>query len=127
MVRSYKELVAWQKSMELVKIIYKLTNTFPKSEQFRLTDQITRAVVSVPSNIAEGFGRNTNKEFSHFISLSRGSLFEVETQLLIAKDLEYVVDISKEQELIEELSKILHGLIRKLTSNHSPSPLTPNS
>jgi len=116
-VRSYKELVAWQKGMELVKLIYKLTKGFPKCEQYRLVDQLTRAVVSVPSNVAEGFGRSTNKDFAHFVSQARGSLFEVETQLLIAKDLEFVDDITVELELIEELSKILHGLIRKLTPN----------
>jgi len=98
-------------------MIYELTRVFPKCEQYRLVDQITRAVVSVPSNIAEGFGRSTNKDFSHFVSQARGSLFEVETQLLIAKDLGFVSDITAELELIEELAKILHGLIRKLTPN----------
>lgn len=115
MVKTYKELIAWQKGMELVKRVYALCKRFPKAEQYRLVDQLTRAVVSVPSNIAEGFGRSTNKDFSHFVSQARGSLFEVETQLLIAKELEFVDDISAEIQLIEELAKILHGLIRKLT------------
>ncbi|MBQ3747380.1 MAG: four helix bundle protein [Kiritimatiellae bacterium] len=116
MVRTYKELVAWQKGMALVKAIYALVKQFPKIEQYRLVDQLTRAAVSVPSNIAEGFGRATNKDFAHFLSQARGSLFEVETQLLIAKDLGFVGDVEPELELSSELGRILNGLIRKLSS-----------
>ena len=115
-VRTYKELVAWQKGMALVKAIYALVKQFPKIEQYRLVDQLTRAAVSVPSNIAEGFGRATNKDFAHFLSQARGSLFEVETQLLIAKDLGFVGDVEPELELSSELGRILNGLIRKLSS-----------
>ena len=114
-VRTYKELVAWQKGMALVKAVYVLVKQFPKVEQYRLVDQLTRAAVSVPSNIAEGFGRATNKDFAHFLSQARGSLFEVETQLLIAKDLGFVDEVTPELELSAELGKILNGLIRKLT------------
>ena len=116
MVRSYKDLVAWKKGMALVKSIYAVVKQFPKVEQYRLVDQLTRAAVSVPSNIAEGFGRATNKDFAHFLSQARGSLFEVETQLLIAKDLGFVEDVTPELELSAELGKILSGLIRKLTT-----------
>ena len=116
MVRTYKELVARHKGMALVKAIYALVTQFPKVEQYRLVDQLTRAAVSVPSNIAEGFGRVANKDFAHFLSQARGSLFEVETQLLIAKDLGFVGDVEPELELSSELGRILNGLIRKLSS-----------
>ena len=115
MVKTYRELVAWQKGMALVKAVYVLVKQFPKVEQYRLVDQLTRAAVSVPSNIAEGFGRATNKDFAHFLSQARGSLFEVVTQLLIAKDLGFVDEVTPELELSAELGKILNGLIRKLT------------
>ena len=115
MVKTYQELVAWQKGMSLVKAVYALVKQFPKVEQYRLVDQLTRAAVSVPSNIAEGFGRATNKDFAHFLSQARGSLFEVETQLLLAKDLGFVDDVTSELELSSELGKVLNGLIRKLT------------
>ena len=114
MVKNYKELVAWQKGMELVRRVYALTRDFPKVEQYRLVDQLTRAAVSVPSNIAEGFGRTTNKDFAHFVAQARGSLFEVETQLIIAQDLGFVDDVTADIEEIAELGKILNGLIRSL-------------
>ena len=117
MVKTYRELVAWQKGMTLVKAVYALVKQFPKVEQYRLVDQLTRAAVSVPSNIAEGFGRATNKDFAHFLSQARGSLFEMETQLLLAKNLGFVEDVTPELELSSELGKILNGLIRKLTPN----------
>jgi four helix bundle protein len=103
--------------MALVKAVYALAKQFPKAEQYRLVDQLTRAAVSVPSNIAEGFGRATKKDFAHFLSQARGSLFEVETQLLLANDLGFVGDITPELELSSELGKILNGLIRKLTAD----------
>ena len=114
MVKNYKELVAWQKGMELVRRVYALTRDFPEVEQYRLVDQLTRAAVSVPSNIAEGFGRTTNKDFAHFVAQARGSLFEVETQLIIAQDLGFVDDVTADIEEIAELGKILNGLIRSL-------------
>ena len=116
MVKSYKELIAWQKGMELVRRVYALTKNFPKVEQYRLVDQLTRAVVSVPSNIAEGFGRSTNKDFAHFVVQARGSLFEVETQLIIANELGFIGDITIDIEGVAELGKVLNGLIRSLTN-----------
>jgi four helix bundle protein len=89
---------------------------FPKVEQYRLVDQLTRAAVSVPSNIAEGFGRSTNKDFAHFVAQARGSLFEVETQLIIANELGFIGDITIDIEGIAELGKVLNGLIRSLTN-----------
>ena len=98
----------------LILSTYALTRNFPKVEQYRLVDQLTRAAVSVPSNIAEGFGRTTNKDFAHFVAQARGSLFEVETQLIIANELGFIDDITIDIEGIAELSKVLNGLIRSL-------------
>jgi four helix bundle protein len=88
-VKNYRGLLAWQRSMDLVEFVYKLTENWPKSEQFGLTNQIRRAAVSVPSNIAEGQGRNSPLDFARFLSIAHGSLREVETQLLIAERLGY--------------------------------------
>src|SRR5688500_20391214 len=88
----YRELIAWQKSMALVKKVYTLSSSFPKDERFGLTSQIRRAAVSVPSNVAEGQGRDSTREFIHHLSIAYGSLMEVETQILIiGLDLGYLV------------------------------------
>ena len=88
-VRSYKDLVAWQKSMDLVTAVYRASQEFPKEEIFGLVSQTRRAAVSVPSNIAEGHARTSKKEFQYFLSNARGSLAELETQLTIAHQLAY--------------------------------------
>ena len=90
MGRSYKDLVAWQKSMDLVTNVYRVTGSFPKEQLFGLTSQLRRAAVSIPSNIAEGQGRLSEKEFRYFLGQARGSLMEVETQLQIAINLGYL-------------------------------------
>jgi four helix bundle protein len=90
MGQTYRDLVVWQKAMELVTEIYKATERFPKEEIYGLTSQLRRAAISVPSNIAEGQGRLTKKEFHHFLGYARGSLLEMETQLLIAQNLGYL-------------------------------------
>lgn len=90
MIQTYTEIKAWQLSMELVTLIYRLTENFPKHEMFGLTNQIRRAAVSIPSNISEGFGRNSNGDFSHFLGFANGSLCEVETQLGIAQNLGFI-------------------------------------
>ena len=92
MGRSYKDLVAWQKAMELVTATYRASANFPKDDLFGLTSQLRRAAVSIPSNIAEGQGRLSEKEFRYFLGQSRGSLMEVETQLQIAQNLGYLND-----------------------------------
>ena len=88
--RSYQDLQAWKAAIDLVKEIYKLTGKFPPSEIYGLTSQIRRAAVSIPSNIAEGQGRSSSKEFRQFLSVSLGSLAELETQLIIAKEINYL-------------------------------------
>lgn len=116
-VKSYKELLIWQKGIKIVVLIYKLTRSFPKEEIYALTSQLKRASVSVPSNISEGFGRQTDKSFHHFLNISRGSLNEIETQLIIAKELDFVLDDNLFNEilfLIEEESKMINAFSKNL-------------
>lgn len=113
---SYKDLNAWKESMALVKLIYTITRTFPQEERFGLTNQIRRAVVSIPSNIAEGRGRYSTAEFINFLSIAHGSLNEVETQLEIALMLEFV-DMATYNEIIAKcavVGKLIVGLIKSL-------------
>ncbi|OYW13590.1 MAG: four helix bundle protein, partial [Rhodospirillales bacterium 12-54-5] len=114
-VRSYKDLVAWQKAIELADKIYEITERFPKHELYGLCAQIRRATVSVPSNIAEGSVRG-KKEFSHFLNIARGSLAEVETQIIIAARRNYVTQHEAEEieSTAEELSRVLMGLLKSL-------------
>ena len=113
-ITSYKELVVWQKSMVLVKEIYSLSESFPEYERFGLTNQIRKSSISIPSNIAEGWGRLSRKNYIQFLRISRGSLFELETQILIAIELNYINDNKISQNLITEISKMLNSLIKKL-------------
>ena len=114
-INSYKELIVWQKSIELVKLIYELTALFPKSEQFGITLQLRRAVVSIPSNIAEGYARRSHKEYLQFYSIAYGSALEIETQLIISKKL-HLADITKfavDENLLEEIIKMLYVMVYK--------------
>ncbi|WP_395060946.1 four helix bundle protein [Flavobacterium sp.] len=116
-VKSYKELLIWQKGIRIVIQVYKLTQSFPKDEIYALTSQLKRASVSVPSNIAEGFGRQTDKSFNHFLNISRGSLNEIETQLIIAKELGFIQDENLYNDLlsiIEEESKMINAFAKNL-------------
>jgi four helix bundle protein len=117
MVKSYKELETWQLAMKLVAEVYRVTKDFPKEEIYGLTNQVRRAAVSVPSNIAEGQGRNSTKEFLHYLSIARGSLFEVETQLEIARQLFYIrsEDAAFIEQLIASVGRLINGLSRSLT------------
>ena len=124
MAGHYKELIAWQKAMDLVAGIYEATDDFPKREVYSLTDQIRRAAVSIPSNIAEGQAHYNNGEFLHFLRHARGSLAELETQLLIAHRQRYATDAQIEvfSGQIAELGRILNGLINSLTEKRSAVP-----
>ena len=115
-VRSYKDLVAWQKSMDLVAAVYRASQGFPKEEIFGLVSQIRRSAVSVPSNIAEGHARTSRKEFQYFLSNARGSLAELETQLTIAHQLAYIDETGINQLLdrLGEVGRILNGLLAAL-------------
>ena len=114
MGRSYRDLVAWQKAMKFVTAIYEVTQRFPSEERYGLTNQLRRASVSVPSNIAEGQAHFSQKEFHHFLSMARGSLVEIETQLLIARNLKYLQPAKAEDLLAtaDELGRILADLIQ---------------
>ena len=115
---SYKDLIEWRKAMELVTEIYRATREFPRDELYGLTNQLRRAAVSVPSNIAEGQARFSRKEFRHFLSHARGSLVEVETQLTIAQNPGYLNPQLTQPLLAQaaELGKILNGLIASIES-----------
>ena len=115
---SYKELDAWKKSKDLVKEIYIELNSFPSDEKFGLISQIKRASVSVPSNIAEGHGRNHTKDTIQFLHISRGSLYEVETLLIISEDLGFITSEKSTllQSKISECARILNGLIKYFES-----------
>lgn len=117
-VQSYRDLVVWNKAMELVTEIYRVSQNFPKDELFGLMSQIRRAAVSVPSNIAEGHGKLSRKEYQHFLGHARGSLAEVETQMTIAQNLGYLNAevVSRMLDLSAEVGRILNGLLASLKS-----------
>jgi four helix bundle protein len=118
-VRSYRDLIAWQKSIDLVAEIYRCTQSFPKAETYGLISQLRRAAVSVPSNIAEGHARLTTGEFRQFLGHALGSLTEIETQVLIAERLGYL-DATESKRLFvrtNEIGKIVRGLIQSLSRN----------
>lgn len=115
-MNSYKELIVWQKSIALVTQIYNLCSNYPQSEQFGLTSQLKRSSISIPSNIAEGFGRNSKNDFIRFLNIAVGSLFELQTQLEISKNLSFLTE-DHHTEIIEktiEIEKMLKALIRSL-------------
>ncbi len=114
MINSYKDLIVWQKSIALVKEIYRLTAHFPKEEQFGITSQLRRAAISIPSNIAEGYGRRTLKERQQFYIMAYGSALEIETQLLISKDLDLAS--FKNFEISESLLLEIIKMLNKITS-----------
>ena len=121
MAQHYKDLIAWQKAMDLVVEVYAVTENFPKREIYSLTDQLRRAAVSIPSNIAEGQAHFSMREFLHFLRHARGSLAEVETQVLIAQRLTYLseIQVARLVERVDELGRILSGLIGSLTDRIS--------
>lgn len=115
-VKNYRELIVWQKSMEAAKEVYSLVNRLPKEEFFSLSDQMRRAVVSIPSNIAEGYGRGSDTEFAHYLRISHGSLSELETQLLLCTTIGYLKEeeIANEMNILDEIGKMIHSLLTKL-------------
>jgi four helix bundle protein len=113
-MKAHHKLKVWQRSIDFVIEIYKLTEEFPKSELYGLTSQMRRAAVSIASNISEGAGRNSRKEFKQFLSISQGSVAELETQLIIAEKLGYCSDINSLFSELDEISKMIIGLIKTL-------------
>lgn len=115
--RSFKDLIAWQRSMELVKEVYRVTKKLPREEDFALTSQMRRAAVSIPSNIAEGSKRGTQKDFLNFLRIANGSAAELETQMLVGQDEYPKVNYSKSLSLLDEVQRMLTALIVSLTKN----------
>ena len=115
-MKSYRDLIVWQKSMNLVTLIYKLVLELPENEKYGLTPQIKRSAISIPYNIAEGYGRNYRKDYSRFLQIARGSLFENQTQLEIAVNLDFIKaeNLNEIKELSIEVEKMLNSLIKKL-------------
>lgn len=116
-IQSYKELIVWQKSIELVKEIYILTNKLPREEIYGLTSQMRRSSISIPSNIAEGYKRKGLVEYIRFLNISDGSAAELETQIIISKMLYPASDYSKTESLLDEVQKMLTVMIKKLKTN----------
>lgn len=119
----FKELKVWQKSVSFVTEIYKLTENFPKTEMFGLTSQLRRASVSIPSNIAEGNSRRSTADYSQFLKIARGSCAEIETQILIAKNLNFISEKTFENltNQIIEISKLLNALMNALLPPQQPN------
>ena len=115
-MKNYKELTFWKKSMDLAIEIYKLVKLLPKEEIYALSDQMRRAAVSIPSNIAEGQGRDSTREYIYFLNIARGSCFELETQLRICMNIGYLTEekVIKSFNLIDEVGKMLTAIINKL-------------
>lgn len=114
-IESYKELHVWQRGIELVQEVYRVTGKFPKSEMYALSLQMRRAAVSIPSNIAEGYKRRSLGEYIQFLGIADASAAELETQVVIAKDL-YGIDFTQTNLLLEEVQKMLTVMIRQLTA-----------
>lgn len=115
-IRSYQDLDAWKLAMRLTRTVYEVSKGFPSDERFGLTSQVRRASVSIPSNIAEGWGRGSTQDYARFLRIARGSVYEVETQLIIARDLGYVDDESLERaiEHANEAGRVLAGLTKSI-------------
>ena len=115
MIHNFRELAVWQKSMKLTYAIYKVTKLFPQTEAYALCSQMQRPATSIPSNIAEGSGRATDKELVHFLNISLGSAYELETQLLIAFEAQYISQDEKDDLLqqVIEIEKMLYALIKR--------------
>jgi four helix bundle protein len=115
-IRSYQDLIVWQKAVRLVTDIYSVSKKFPSDERFGIVSQLNRAAVSIPSNIAEGWGRETSKNYLQFLRTSRGSIMEVQTLLIISKNLNFIsqMEFDSLSGKTEEVGKILHGLIKSI-------------
>jgi four helix bundle protein len=130
-MKDYKELTVWQKAVELVTQTYKATRAFPDAEKFGLTAQARRAVTSIPANIAEGWGRGSTKEYVQFLIVARGSLLELETHLIVSRNLGFLnpADLASVQRRLDEVGRMLNSLIRSLrsrTSSPGSQSLAPN-
>lgn len=114
MIKSYKDLDVWKKSIELVKEVYILVKYLPKEETYALSDQMRQSAVSIPSNIAEGSGRNGTKEYLQFLYIALGSLCELETQIIVAKEIGYINTIEKLEDNMTIIKKMINSMITSL-------------
>jgi four helix bundle protein len=127
-VRSYRDLLVWQKAMRLAAEAYRLGRLLPKAEEYRLTSQLLRAAASVPSNIAEGHARGTRKDYAHFVSIARGSLAETETILLLLVDIGLLKteQVDPVLDVCSEIGRMLNGLLARLRDTAETRPLKPD-
>ena len=119
-MHNFRELKVWRMGIEVSKLIFKVTRNFPPEERYGLTSQLNRSAVSIPSNIAEGCGRKSAKEFGHFLSISLGSAFELETQTILAYEFNYInINVFEELTIkIKETQKMINALHRTITTNY---------
>lgn len=115
-MHNFRELKVWKTGIEISKLIFQLTRTFPTEERYALTSQLTRCAISIPSNIAEGCGRKSDKELNQFLSISLGSAFELETQIILAHEFGYIDKVNYDSTILQitELQKMINGLQRSL-------------
>ena len=116
-INSFKDLTVWQKSMTLVKAVYTIADQLPQREQLALASQLRRSAVSIPSNIAEGTRRGTKKDYAQFLKIANGSAAELETQLILTREIYALGNISFAEQLLEEIQKMLNVMIRTLTKH----------
>lgn len=123
-IESFKDLDAWKLSIRMTRFVYRASEKFPTDERFGLTSQIRRAAVSVPSNIAEGWGRGTTSDYARFLRMARGSLYEVETQCVVARELGFMDDevFRATDEVISECGRVLAGLLRSIEKKIQAGP-----
>ena len=121
MLKNFKELNVWRKSYDLCLVIYKVTKKYPKEEIYGLVSQLRRVAVSIPSNIAEGYGRKTTSDYLRFLYIAYGSVSELETQIMISGDLDYIKEgvLTEIRDNITEVERMLKGLINSLEKKHS--------
>lgn len=117
-IKNYRDLVVWQKAMDLTTMLYQIVRKLPKEETYALSDQMRRAAISIPSNIAEGFGRNSTKEYTHFLYITKGSVCELETQLMLCVRIEYLTEIEIQpiMILLEEIGKMITTITKNLNA-----------
>lgn len=115
-VKTYRDLIVWQKAMEMTVMLYQIASKLPKEETFALCSQMRRAAVSIPSNIAEGFGRNSKKEYLQFLYIAYGSVCELETQLMLCVRIEYLTEIEIQplMDILTEIGKMITTITKKL-------------
>lgn len=117
-IKNYRDLLVWQKAMDMTIMLYRIVRKLPKEETYALSDQMRRAAISIPSNIAEGFGRNSTKEYTHFLYITKGSVCELETQLVLCVRIEYLTEIEIQpiMDLLDEIGKMITTITKNLNA-----------